>query len=479
MISDCTKEELLDILESVIDNPYMGFAFIDTEGKVLVLNQTYCSILEVKREDVIGKHITEITPNTRLHLVLETGETDIADLWSVNGWDMVVTRMPIYRNGVMIGAMAKSLFLERSAAKVLVNKLVQVEDQLNGYKEEIKKIHHAKYELKDLVGSSISLTETKLVACQVAKTVSSVLITGETGTGKELMANAIHNASGRSRQPFIRVNCGALPNNLLESELFGYEEGAFTGAKRGGKPGKFELVNGGTVFLDEIGEMPLEMQTKLLTFLQDKEFERVGGNKTIKVDVRIIAATNKNLEEAAREGKFRQDLYYRLNVVNINIPPLRKRLEDIPELAEYLLQKLNRKLNTNVKGLSDGVIQLLQSHEWPGNVRELENLIERAIHVADMNEKTVLEISHFQSLARRLSIIDGSLPNNMVSLSEAVDATEKAMIIQSLKRNAGDKMAVAQELGIHFTVLYKKIKKYGITSVETKKPRLGIRTYRS
>ncbi|NPV93330.1 MAG: sigma 54-interacting transcriptional regulator [Firmicutes bacterium] len=455
-------EDMLHILEAMVENPYMGIIFVNTEGRLLLINQTYCDILEKKKEEVVGRHILDVTPNSGIMEVIRTGRTDIADLWSIKGHDMVVTRMPIYENGVMIGAMAKSLFLDVSAAKVLVKKLELVEQQLAGYREEIKSLHQAKYSCSDLVGSSDRMAKVKLMARQACKSISNVLISGDTGTGKELLANAIHNASCRARQPFVRVNCGALPHNLLESELFGYEEGAFTGAKKGGKPGRFELAHHGTVFLNEIGEMPLEMQTRLLTFLQEKEFERVGGTKTIKVDVRIIAATNRDLEQAVLEGRFREDLYYRLNVLSIYIPPLRKRLEDIPELVSRFISQLNARLGTAIKGVSSSSMDLLQSYDWPGNVRELENLLERAIHVADMNEETLLELSHFSSLARKLNRSGGPQPAKARSLYDTVCTAEKAAIEESLLRNNGDKAEAAKELGIHITVLYRKIKKYGI-----------------
>ena len=439
----------------------MGLVYIDLNEKVLLINQTYCEILGIKKEDATGRHIYEITPHSRLPEVLRTEETHLADLWRANGHDMIITRTPIYDNGKLIGALGRSLFLDLSAAKILVNKLNQLEDQLEVYREEVKKIHTAKYFLHDLVGSSASMQEIKRIARQVSKSVSSVLIQGETGTGKELLANAIHNGSARSGQPFIRVNCASLSPFILESELFGYEEGAFTGAKKGGKPGRFELANRGTIFLDEVGDIPLEMQTKLLTFLQEREFERVGGTRTIRVDVRIIAATNLDLEKAIAEGRFRRDLYYRLNVVSINIPSLRRRLEDLPELNQFFLKKLNQKLGTRINTISKEALRMLQDHEWPGNVREMENLMERAIMAADMREETRLEIHHFPSLTR--SLRPETVPDSEVTLSEVRGDIEKRIILECLVKNNQDKTATAKELGIHLSALYRKLNKYGIS----------------
>ncbi|NPV93195.1 MAG: sigma 54-interacting transcriptional regulator [Firmicutes bacterium] len=454
-------QEALQILELMVENPYMGLVYIDLNENVLLINQTYCDILGIKKEDAIGRHIYEITPHSRLPEVLRTEETHLADLWRANGHDMIITRTPIYDNGKLIGALGRSLFLDLSAARILVDKLNQLENQLEVYREEVKKIHTAKYFLHDLVGSSSGMQEVKRIARQVSKSVSSVLIQGETGTGKELLANAIHNSSARSSQPFIRVTCASLSPFVLESELFGYDEGAFTGAKKGGKPGRFELGNRGTIFLDEVGEIPLEMQTKLLTFLQEREFERVGGTKTIKVDVRIIAATNLDLEKAVAEGRFRRDLYYRLNVVNINIPPLRRRLEDLPELTKFFLKKLNQKLGTRVNAVSKEALRMMQGYEWPGNVREMENLMERAIMAADMKGEARLEVYHFPSLSRNRRPEAALDPD--VTLSEVRGDIEKKIILECLVKNNNDKTATAKELGIHLSALYRKLNKYGIS----------------
>lgn len=463
----------MHILELVVENPFMGLIYIDTSEKIRLINQTYCDILGIKKEEAVGRHIYEITPHSRLPEVLRTEETHLADLWNVNGHDMIVTRQPIHDNGKLIGALGRSLFLDLSTAKILVQKLAQLEDQLAFYQEEVNKLHTAKYFFSDLVGSSSAMQEVKQIARQVSKSVCNVLITGETGTGKELLANAIHSGSKRSRQPFIRVNCASLSNSLLESELFGYEEGAFTGAKKGGKVGRFELANKGTVFLDEVGDIPLEMQTKLLTFLQEREFERVGGTKTIKVDVRVIAATNIDLERAVKEGRFRQDLYYRLNVVNINISPLRKRLEDIPELARFFLRKLNVRLGSGIKGISPEAVKLLQSYEWPGNVRELENLMERALVVADLNGEHQLEPGHFPSIMRKVA---PALPREKeASLNQALTDLEKKVILDCLHRHGNDKVAAARELGIHLSVLYRKLNKYGITSRKEKAVKKAVK----
>ncbi|MEN6348019.1 MAG: sigma 54-interacting transcriptional regulator, partial [Syntrophomonas sp.] len=294
---------------------------------------------------------------------------------------------------------------------------------------------------------------------------STVLITGESGTGKELFAHSIHNYSNRSSHPFVKINCAALPESLLESELFGYEEGAFTGARKGGKHGKFELAMGGTIFLDEIGDMPLSMQTKLLTVLQDRMVERVGGTKPIFVNVRVIAATNRDLESLVAEQKFRQDLYYRLNVVRLSIPPLRERTDDIPLLVNTLVEKINKKLGTNIYKISYKAIELMQDYIWPGNIRELENLLERALNLADMNRENSITIKHFPNLVENAFIENDQAFVSNGTLPEAIEQLEKQIIIQALEKAGGNKVQTAKILGIHTSALYRKLTKYGLESL--------------
>jgi len=298
--------------------------------------------------------------------------------------------------------MAKSIFLDMSGAQLLIKKLQETQKELNIYKEEVRQSYQARWYFDDLIGSDNEFMKIKSLAYHLSKTSSTILITGESGTGKELFAHAIHNASNRYLAPFVRINCAALPESLLEAELFGYEEGAFTGARKGGKPGKFELANGGTIFLDEIGDMPLTMQTKLLSVLQERVVERVGGTRLITTNVRVIAATNRELESMVFNKEFRQDLYYRLNVVRLRIPPLRERTADIPIIINELIYRINKQLHTNLFTISARAVQLLQNYSWPGNVRELENILERAINLADMNHDKFLSSRNFPSITEKL-----------------------------------------------------------------------------
>mgnify|MGYP000969610089 FL=1 len=316
-----SEQRFVTVINGLIESPYLAYVIVDKNAAITFINQTYLDILEKKRSEVIGKNILEITPHSKLPEVLKTGKVYQADYWLVNGREFVVNRQPIVENGEIIGAIGHSVVLDMSGVKILTRKLEQIEKELNIYKDEVWSIYRTRWKFSDLVGDSAEFSMTKDMARQFAATSSTLLITGESGTGKELFAQSIHNASSRSSGPFIRINCAALPENLLESELFGYEEGAFTGAKKGGKPGKFELAKGGTLFLDEIGDMPITMQTKLLSVLQERVVERVGGTTPIVINARVIAATNRDLEELVARREFREDLYYRLNVVRLRIPP--------------------------------------------------------------------------------------------------------------------------------------------------------------
>jgi len=466
------EKEFNIMLEGLIESPHMGYAIVDKEGFITAINQTYLELLGLKKESTIGKHILDVTSCSKLHEVLQTGRIDKADIYNIKGQDIVVNRFPIQKEGEIIGAICQSIFLDLSGVNILMEKLKETENELNIYKDEVCRIYQAKWQFEDLIGESDIFHKVKTMAQQLANTTSTVLITGESGTGKELFAQAIHNASSRRTGPFIRINCAALPENLLESELFGYEEGAFTGAKKGGKPGKFELAKGGTVFLDEIGDMPLNMQTKLLSVLQERVIERVGGTEPIPINVRVIAATNQDLEQMVKNKQFRSDLYYRLNVVRLNIPPLRKRTEDLPLLVEVLMARINKRLRTRVSKCSKEAIKLLAGYSWPGNVRELENLLERAINLANANNEYCIRLSHLPSLIETNDIsqteTNDTLPEIIIpdnfgeKLSDTIEGIEKKMILQALSKTGGNKTKTAKLLGIHNSALYRKLSKYGL-----------------
>ncbi|MEQ8175211.1 MAG: sigma 54-interacting transcriptional regulator [Syntrophomonadaceae bacterium] len=454
------EKEYETISEVLVQSPYLIYVVVDKAGIITFINQTYLHLLDMKKEDVVGRHILEITPHSKLPEILRTGDIDEIDIWTVNSRDTMITRTPIIKNGEITGAVGRSLFLDMSQAKMLINKLQETMKELKYYKEEFRQHYQARWQFDDLIGVSSEFIMIKSMAQQLAHTESNILISGESGTGKELFAQSIHNQGGQEG-PFVRVNCAALPENLLESELFGYEEGAFTGAKKGGKPGKFELAKGGTIFLDEIGDMPLSMQTKLLTVLQERVVERVGGINPISIKVRVIAASNRDLEHMVANHQFREDLYYRLNVVRLILPPLRERIEDIPLLVDYLMAFINNKLKSRVTAISNEALHMLQSYNWPGNVRELQNLLERAINLASVKQATRLEMQHFPSLRDETPspVVN---KNGRTTLSDSVQKLERELIWQMLKSTNYNKAQTARELGLNKSVLYSKMEKYGL-----------------
>jgi two-component system response regulator AtoC len=317
-----------------------------------------------------------------------------------------------------------------------------------------------KFHFQNIIGKNKKMLEIFELIKDIAQTSSTVLIRGESGTGKELIANAIHFNSDRAKKPFIKVNCAVLNENLLESELFGHVKGAFTGAIRD-KIGRFELANHGTIFLDEIGDISPNMQLKLLRVLQEGEFERVGGTETKKVDVRVIAATNKNLEEAMQKGEFRQDLYYRLNVIPIFVPPLRERKDDIPLLVDYFIDRFSTLFNKTIKGISEDALNALVQYHWPGNIRELENVIERAIVLIKSDVITVKDLPDYvQSKTQTMAAIPDDTNG---SLQDMVEAYEKQLILKALEKHNHNKLQTAKSLGLHRSTFMSKLKKYGIS----------------
>lgn len=452
------------LYEGLIESPYTGFVIVDERGYITKINNTMLNILHLQKSDVIGKYVTDVMPSSKLHEILATGRTDKADVWYITpGQNILVNRLPIRRNGKIIGAIGSVVVMDMMEIKYLIKRLQDTQKELNIYKEEVRSIYTARWHFDNLIGQSSEFFYIKTMARQFSQTSSTLLITGESGTGKELFAQAVHNASSRNSCPFIRINCAALPENLLESELFGYEEGAFTGAKKGGKPGKFELAKGGTIFLDEIGDMPMNMQTKLLSVLQERVVERVGGTTPININVRVIAATNRDLQEMIAQHEFREDLYYRLNVVQLTLPPLRKRMEDLPILVEDLIYRLNANLETNVNNISGEAMELLRNYSWPGNVRELENLLERAINLAHMNFRSLIEPTDFPSLCEGTGIQISVEADESKNLAERIEDIEKQLIVQALQKTGDNKSQTAKLLGMHSSTLYRKLNKYGLT----------------
>jgi transcriptional regulator with PAS, ATPase and Fis domain len=447
-----------DIWE-VLDTIFAGFEgaiIIDASGQIMLLSEYYANELGVKREDIIGKNVLEIFPTTRLMEVIQTGRPLIADRWELLGKGHIVSRIPIEYEGKIIGAVGISVFSYPKMQHYL-SKLSSLSAELSYYKETVKRLSGAKYSMQSIIGQSEAIMEAKEKAHKIADSMAPVILYGETGTGKELFAHAIHQQSPRRNGPLIRVNCAGIPENLMESEFFGYEEGAFTGAKKGGKPGKFELASQGSIFLDEISQLPYAMQSKLLRVLQEKEYERVGGTVVLKADARVISASNVDLKKLLHQHLFREDLFYRLNVFVLKIPSLRERIGDIPLLAEYFVKQQNIQNGTQVEGISPEAMRLLNNYHWPGNVRELETSIERAC--LD-RQNGIIQIENLVRFGG--GKISDKSTSPLPTLKEAREAAEKAAIINAIEMAAGNKQKAADYLGIHRTSLYYKLREYGL-----------------
>lgn len=456
---DILNEQLVSMMDEIFDPLPVPFILIDKNTRIRMINKVFADFLGFSKKDIIGKPVLEVDKYSRFPYVFKTKKSEVA--WKhtfENGHTAIVHRLVVLdENEEIKYGVGMVLFEDLQQFKDIIEKNRLLETELHLYKNQLKEMYGAKYSWDNIIGKSEKMAQAKFIGKRASSSNSNVLILGESGTGKELFAHAIHNDSVRSFSPFVKINSAAIPSELLEAELFGYEEGAFTGAKKGGKIGKFELANGGSIFLDEIGDMPLKMQAKLLRVLQEKEIERVGGNKVIKVDVRVIAATNKDLKKLIEDGKFREDLYYRLNVMTIEIPPLRERLEDIEELSYMLLKKLSNQLGRHVSNISDNAMECLMRHNWPGNVRELENVLERAINLTDSD--TILPVHLPVYLTQSTKRILGG---PIRPLKDIIEDTEKEAIVRCLEYTGGNKLKTAKLLDISRSSLYDKMERYGI-----------------
>ncbi|MGJ9457587.1 sigma-54 interaction domain-containing protein [Oceanobacillus sp. CF4.6] len=444
-----------EIIETVFEKSNFCFVVVDNQGMLTYLNDNYCEFIDVEKEEAIGKHVEDVIENTRMHIVVKTGKEEIADIQYIRGNYMIANRVPLYANGKIVGAVGTVLYRDTKEWMKMNSHIKDLLLEIEQYRKKLINQSGAIYSLHDIVGSSDQLNKVKEKIKKVSSGDVSVLLKGDSGTGKELFAHSIHHLSERSAKPFIKINCAAIPEELLESELFGYVEGAFTGAVKGGKLGKFQLADGGTLFLDEIGDMPLNAQVKILRVLQEGEVEAIGSEKVQKVDVRIIAATNQPLEQLIEENRFRKDLFYRINVVQIKIPPLRDRSEDIRVIANYLLGKITRRSGKRVLDFDESVKEFFLQYQWPGNVRELENVIESAVHLT--NSDTIkLEDLPEQMQATPFILKQGT------SLKEIMNRTEKQAIEQALKKVNNDRTKAAKLLGVGKSSFYEKLKKYGL-----------------
>ncbi len=450
-------KSIQSMLKAIIQSSDEAISVVDENGRGLMINPAYSRLTGLEQDEVIGKPATtDISEGESMHMRVLSSRKPVRGVQMKVGpkkRDVVVNVSPVLVDGRLKGSVG-----------VIhdVSELHSLNNQLQRARQIIRTLE-AKYSFEDIIGKSEEMSFSIQQAKLAASTPATVLLRGESGTGKELFAHAIHNASDRKFNKFIRVNCAAIAESLLESELFGYEDGAFSGAKQGGRRGLFEEANGGSIFLDEIGELSQNTQVKLLRVLQEKEIVRVGGTKPISINVRIIAATNAKLEKRIMDGSFREDLYYRLNRMPIQIPPLRQRKDDIDLLSNHLIAKINQDYGRNVEGITPEALEYLKQYEWPGNVRELENVLGRIVIHMDPAE-SVIQLSHIPSLlsetksAELLSV--ERTPEK--SLSQLVDEFERKTIQQTLRYYECNKTATAKALGVSLRNLYYKMEKHGI-----------------
>ena len=445
------------LLEAVLESTADAISVADEQGNNIIVNPAYTRITGLPKEAVIGKHATvDIAEGESMHMkVLQTGKP-VKNVHMKVGpakKEVIVNVAPIFIEGKIRGSVGVIQD---------ISEIMSLNEELAHAKKLIRQLK-ARYTWDDIIGRSPAIVFAKEQAKNAAETPATVLLRGESGTGKELFAHAIHNASNRKKGQFVRVNCAALAEELLESELFGYAEGAFTGAMKGGKRGFFEEACRGTIFLDEIGDIRLNLQKKLLRVLQEKEITKVGSTIPIPADVRVIAATNADLEQKVKNGLFREDLYYRLNVLPIQIPPLRNIKDDIPLLTEHIIYKLNQSYGREVRQISDEAMKVLLNYDWPGNVRELENVIGRAMINILPNGKTIdsahLPLLECEKISKAFFNEDHA---GMRTLEQVVSGAEEAAIIQTLRETGGNRQQAAKLLDIALRNLYYKIKKYNL-----------------
>ncbi len=458
-IAIATKKEKKDKerIKAIIEHSFEGIICIDKKGYITIINDSAQKLLKYDRDKLIGNRIDSILPELQLEDTLNNGITEMEVIKDLKGTKVMVYKIPIVVDGEIVNAVA----ILRD-----INEIQRAEEKI---RQDIAITgHYAKYTFDNVIGCSKAIREIIRIGKEYAKVSSTVLIEGETGTGKEIIAQSIHNHSIRSNRPFVAVNCAALPENLLESELFGYVPGAFTGAYRKGKIGLFEQAHTGTIFLDEISEINPLLQGKLLRVLQEKQVMRIGDNKLVPIDVRVIAATNKNLHALVGTGKFRDDLYYRLNVLRMKLVPLRDRREDIPYLINYFMRIYCEKLSKNVMIFYPEAMEYLSKYDWPGNVREIKNFCERLAVIAKKTKITLEDIIDQISDSKinhndSSKTIDIFRTNNNLSMNNLnLDNMEKESIRLALMYSNGSITNAAKELGVSRTTLWRKMKKFNI-----------------
>lgn len=450
-------EDQVELYLRIFDTIQNGIIITDPNGYITYLNRSYGRFLKLDPTQQIGRHCSEVIQNSRMHIVGKTGRAEVNQIQKINGVSIVVERIPVKKEGRVIAVFGRVMFDDVKSVTKLAERIDELKRTVKCYEQKLFALSSTRFTFDSILGQSNEILSLKEQARVAACNSLPVLITGESGTGKELFAQAIHSDSLRKNNPFIKINSAAIPKDLFESELFGYEAGAFSGALKRGKPGKLELADKGTLFLDEIGDLSLEMQPKILRAIEEKEFERVGGIKVIQSEFRVIAATNRNLETMVKEKTFRNDLFYRLNVIPIHVPPLKERPCDILPLSKAFLTKIAVQTNRfNIK-LGEKAGDFLTAYPWPGNVRELVNVLERT--VAGLNG----DIIHCHDLPVHLHSKQSCIKNtSFATLHDVQNEAEKAALKQALAECGNNKSRAARKLGIHRTLLYRKLKKHDI-----------------
>ncbi|TCO83424.1 Fis family sigma54 specific transcriptional regulator [Plasticicumulans lactativorans] len=454
---------LFDYFESSCE----GAMAVDGEARIVWMNEQYAQFLGLPdAEWALGRPVEEVIPQSLMREVVETGEPILLDIMQHGEHSPVVTRLPLRdAGGRVIGAVGFVLFDDPRSLQPVMTKFTRLRAELDAARRELSESRRARYRFEDFVGVSAAATEVKRQARRIAQGGATVLLLGETGTGKELVAQAIHAASARAGHPFVGMNVAAVPEGLLEAEFFGVAPGAYTGADRRGRDGKFKLAEGGTLFLDEVGDMPLHLQAKLLRVLQEQEFEPVGSNRVQRVDVRVIAATSRDLPAMVADGRFRADLYFRLNVLPITLPPLRTRREDLPALADALLARIGERNGGPRRSIAASALEVLAAYDWPGNVRELANVLERATMLSDRRRLEAVDFAGILAGAGPAARPPAApaaapAPAGAGPLAAAVAAAERDAIRAALAAAGGRKVEAARILGISRATLYEKLAQF-------------------
>ena len=458
------RQRTMDTLLAAFSELSEGLLIVDRQARIVWMNEKYPRHLGIADPaSVIGLPVEDVIPNSLMRSVVSSGKPIMLDIMEFGSDSFVVMRLPVWdAAGELIGGVGVVIFDDPRQLMPLVSRFQNLRLELADTRRKLDEARRSKYTFTSFVGASPRCIAVKDKARRAARASSPVLILGETGTGKELLAHAIHAASPRAAGPFVAVNIAAIPDTLLESEFFGVAPGAYTGADRKGRSGKFELAQGGTLFLDEIGDMSLALQAKLLRALQEKEIEPVGSNRLIAIDVRIIAATSRQLAKEVEEGRFRADLFYRLNVMTLDVPPLRERLDDLPLISESLAEALTRQLGEHPRSIAAPALDYLALHSWPGNVRELSNVLERALLMSDAD---ILERSDFEQILPGLGAHAGPAASRGArTLEQLQQDTERQAIAAAISAAGGNKAQAARSLGISRASLYEKLAALGISS---------------